>query len=228
MTAPSDGPFVDQNVATRDVPGASPDAYGQSQYQVRFEWGEHGARFSTQGAHVVVLVDAFDATTRVVPESEDATAALVTELPSEAGGIAAELSRGGAVVLTASLRNRAAVAQRILDLQNARGTRTLIAVIAFGRRWPDGQVRFAIEDQLTAGAVIDGLIALGIDYTSPEAATASSAFAGLSQAIKHVFSASVSGKSLTASGHRNDVLRAAQLDVSDVVPEYRDGAFRAS
>ncbi len=63
----------------------------------------------------------------------------------------------GPVVLAASMRNRTAVAERILALQERRGERMIVAVIAAGRSAgaSDGSVRFAIEDQLVGGAVID-------------------------------------------------------------------------
>jgi hypothetical protein len=68
-----------------------------------------------------------------------------------------------------------------------------------------------VEDLLAAGAVIDALAEVGIDYASPEAAAAVAAFTGLRNAVGHVLSASVSGQELIASDGRApvDAARAA-------------------
>jgi 2-phosphosulfolactate phosphatase len=56
----------------------------------------------------------------------------------------------------------------------------------------DGQWRYAVEDQLAAGAVIDRLSELGLDATSTEAAAAEAAYRSLSRAVGHLMTASVS------------------------------------
>ncbi len=73
----------------------------------------------------------------------------------------------GSLVLLGCLRNAAAVADAVLAEQTRRaGARTSIAVIASRRAHcaDSSEVRFAVEDQLGAGAVIDALGALGIDH----------------------------------------------------------------
>lgn len=149
-------------------------------------------------------------------------------LPSLNGGaIARAFARDADVtVLAASLRNRSATARRILELQEQRGRRLFVAVVAAGERGADG-ARFAIEDQLVAGAVVDALVALGIDHTSPEAAVACAAYEGLRQASTHLIGASGSGAELAAAGFRDDVRLATQRDATELVPELRDGVFRA-
>ncbi len=99
---------------------------------------------------------------------------------------------------------------------------------------PEGQsVRFAVEDQLGAGAVIDALGSLGIDHTSPEAAAACEAFRGLRGAVRHLLTASGSGQQLLLrqgqqpDDARDEVLSAAAVDAASVVPVLRDGAFVA-
>lgn len=218
---------------------------GQAKYQVRFDWGAAGAERIVPGAHVVVLVDALSFTTSAVVaaqqggEADAAAAGAVDDAvaPGDPHGaadaaapaavLAAALAAGGVVVLAASLRNRAAVAEHILAMQERRGERTIVAIIAAGEpESADGATRFAIEDQLTAGAVVDALVGLGIDHTSPEAAVASAAFEGLRHAIVHLVAASGSGVALTAAGRRAEIRLATERDVTTVVPEWRDGAFR--
>ncbi len=46
-----------------------------------------------------------------------------------------------------------------------------------------------VEDLLAAGAVVDALVATGIDHTSPEAAVACAAYTGLRRAVRHLVSA---------------------------------------
>jgi len=58
----------------------------------------------------------------------------------------------------------------------------------------DGTLRFAVEDLLAAGAIIDALSTAGIDHQSPEAAAAASAYTGLKNATRHLISASASSR----------------------------------
>ena len=53
---------------------------------------------------------------------------------------------------------------------------------------------FAVEDFLAAGAVIDALATVGIDFNSPEAASACAAYEGLRNATLHLTSASETGQ----------------------------------
>ena len=151
-------------------------------------------------------------------------------IPSPNGGaIAARLAGRDVVVLAGALRNRTAVAQRILALQEERGERTIVAIVAAGEREsPAGAgeaIRFAIEDQLAAGAIVDALVGLGIDHTSPEAAVACAAFEGLRHATTHLIGASGSAVELVEQGFRADVRFASERDASRVVPELRGGVF---
>ena len=88
-------------------------------------------------------------------------------------------------------------------------------------------IRFAIEDQLAAGAIVDALVGLGIDHTSPEAAVACAAFEGLRHATTHLIGASGSAVELVEQGFRADVRFASERDASRVVPELRGGVFLA-
>ncbi|MGI9821866.1 2-phosphosulfolactate phosphatase [Agromyces sp. Marseille-Q5079] len=223
------------------------NALGQAKYQVRFDWGVEGAARILPGAHIVVLVDALLATTLAVVAAEHGETFAVSAhaggdaardaAGTETAAIAEALAGHDVVVLAASLRNREAVARRVLALQEARGERLLVAVVAAGERAgadesadaaaSGGGIRFAIEDQLTAGAVIDALVRLGIDHTSPEAAVACAAFEGLQHAAVHLISASGSGARLAEAGRKPDARLATQRDVTDLVPVLREGVFGA-
>lgn len=166
----------------------------QSKYQVRFDVGVDGlARIGD--ADILVWVDALGL------GDPDAVVGALAE-PTSA--------------VTATLANRSAVAAWVLDQQVQRGRRVSIAVVAAGR---DGG--FASHDLLAAGAVIDALTALGIDFTSPEAAVVCAAFEGLKNAVGHLFTASVAGQELIADGQRERVVAAARLDSTGSVDVLR-------
>jgi 2-phosphosulfolactate phosphatase len=168
---------------------------GQTQYQVRFDWGTAGAAAIGHDADVIVWVD-------VLALGETGGA----DVPSEA-----------ATTVLGSLRNRRAVAEWVLAQQGDKGERFMVAIVAAGETWPNGSPRFSVEDLLAAGAIIDALADLGIDYCSPESAAAAAAFTGLRNATGHLIGASASGRTLAAEGRRADIDNAIELDVSSEV-----------
>jgi 2-phosphosulfolactate phosphatase len=174
---------------------------GQTQYQVRFDWGLDGAQAIAKDADVIVLVDALEVST-----SPD---------------VAAVLDPGAAVVV-GNLRNRKAIARWALERQGDKGDRFTIGIVAAGETRGAGGTRFAVEDLLAAGAVIDALADVGIDYCSPEAAAASASFTGLRNATGHLIGASASGRALAAAGRRADIDFAIDLDASSEVPVLRE------
>jgi 2-phosphosulfolactate phosphatase len=117
------------------------------------------------------------------------------------------------------------VAEWVLARQTEKGDRFAVAVIAAGETREDDSIRFAVEDLLGAGAIIDALAAVGIDYCSPEAAAACAAFTGLRGAVGHLLSASASGKELIEEGLTADIEYAAEVDSSTVVPVLREYRF---
>lgn len=145
--------------------------HGQAQYQVRFDWGFAGAQTISGGADVVVWVDqlGFAESEATLPEHD---------------------------VVHGTIESRRALADWALARQGDRGDRFTIAVVAAGEHRPDGSLRFAVEDLLAAGAVIDALADVGIDYCSPESAAAAAAYTGLSNATSHLISSSASGQAL--------------------------------
>jgi hypothetical protein len=132
----------------------------QSTYQVRFDWGHAGAASIGQDAEAVVWVSQ------------------LLETPGPDGAVPGSLERAeqlGAWALTQ---------------QQEHGGRFRIAVVAAGAVRDDGSLRFAVEDLLAAGAIIEAIAAVGIDHQSPEAAAAASAYRGLRTATRHLLSAS--------------------------------------
>jgi 2-phosphosulfolactate phosphatase len=153
----------------------------QTHYQVRFARGIEGLQ--TVGAHadVVIWVDA-------LPEPGEATA----QKPAKRGHDAhahgwPELV--GVPIIHADLTTRTDAAKWMLEQQVEAGDRVSVAVVAAS----DG-----VEDTLAAGAVIDAMAGLGIDFSSPEAAVVCASFTGLERAVAHLFTASVAGRALIA------------------------------
>lgn len=210
--------------------------FDQSRYQIRFEWGVDGLeRLAASDIVVVVDVLRFSSTVtdRVaagerVPLDDAAHAVSLNGARVAAHAAAAEHAP---VVLLGCLRNAAAVAQEVLAEQTRRAARTSVAVIACGEltdRAAGAPLRFAVEDLLGAGAVIDAIGALGLDHTSPEAAATCEAFRGLERATRHLLTSSGSGQELLARDLRDETLAAAEVDAAASVPVLRDGVFVAA
>lgn len=215
-----------------------PSPFDQSAYQVRFEWGEAGLD-RLAAADVVVVVDVlrFSSTmTDAVAEGGQPLVADALAWSRNGAPVTVAAGRTGATVLAGSIRNAGAVARAVQSIQERRGARTSVAVVAAGERDATGALRFAVEDQLGAGAVIAALSDLGIDHTSPDAAVAGESFRALRRALTHMLTASGSGRELAAGIPETalaeetgltptSTLAAAALDAMDVVPELRDGRF---
>ena len=202
----------------------TPAALSQVDYQVRLEWGEAGLG-RVAPAHVVVVVQTLGLTARALAAAESGEAAPAQADAADRIALAAE--REGAHVVAGGIRNAAAVAAHVLEVQRSRGDRTSIAIIAVG---DDGQSgpRFAVEDSLGAGAVVAALGDLGIDHASPDAAVAGEGFRALRGAVRHLLTASGTGRLRADAGERDLVLAAAERDAASVVPVLRDGAFSAA
>ena len=170
----SRAPCHDGRVTSALLP-AHPAA--QSKYQVRFDWGVDGAERIAAGADVVVVVDVLGGQWRPVldagerAETDAQRDALLAALPPRAA------------VLSAGFGTASAAARWITEHQHALGRRAMIAIVAAGGvgggEDAGSGIRFAVENQLAAGALIDALATLGIDFCSPEAAASCAAFTGL-------------------------------------------------
>ncbi|WP_309127583.1 2-phosphosulfolactate phosphatase [Microbacterium sp.] len=218
-----------------------PSPFDQSSYQVRHEWGVEGlARLAP--ADIVVVVDTLRFSSTLADLVADGRTVALDEARAwstngavVAGAAAADTA---AVVLLGGIRNAAAVARAVMTIQERRAARTSVTVLAAGELAVDGSLRFAVEDQLGAGAVIAALTDLGIDHSSPEAAAAAESYRALRRALRHLLSASGSGRELAdgvastarmeASGIRPaSVAEAAEPDAVDAVPVLHDGTFTA-
>ncbi|MFJ4173315.1 2-phosphosulfolactate phosphatase [Microbacterium sp. NPDC089696] len=215
-----------------------PTPFDQSTYQVRLEWGVDGlARLAPADIVVVVDVLRFSSTVADAVASGSSVALDDAQGWSRNGAAVAAAARD-AVVLVGGLRNATAVAAAVTTLQERRQARTSVAVIAAGEADSAGVLRFAVEDQLGAGAVIDALTTRGIDHTAPDAAVAAEGFRALRRALRHMVSASGSAREIAEGVPATDRMSAAGLvpttaadaavlDAIDVVPVLRDGEFVA-
>ncbi len=168
----------------------------QQKYQVRFDVGLAGFQALAAAADVIILADA---------------------LPSPGSEAAPPTALHDHQVIAANLANCASVADWVLARQAEKGDRFAVAVIGVGERRVDGSSRFAVEDFLAAGAVIDALSARGIDHCSPEAAAAAAGFVGLKQAVRHLVTACETAQVLVAAGRAAEVQAAVQAAARTLV-----------
>jgi 2-phosphosulfolactate phosphatase len=139
-------------------------------------------------------------------------------LPSPNGSaISFALAEAGVTVVGAAVRNAGAVAAWLRDRPAS-----TVAVVAAGERWPDGQLRPAIEDLWGSGVVLS---ALGETGASPEAGAAMAAFGAVAGRLGDALHACASGRELVEDGFAADVDLAAAYDVSEVVPVLYGDAF---
>ncbi|WP_072802081.1 2-phosphosulfolactate phosphatase [Rhodococcoides yunnanense] len=145
-------------------------------------------------------------------------------LPSPNGStIASALSTETTVCVGASLRNAAAVASWI---SHTVGPNAVVSVVAAGERWPDGELRPAVEDLWGAGYVLAELALRDPARSfSPEARVAIDAWTAVSSAVHDRLRQCASGQELIDIGFAADVDIAAEVDGSRTVPVLRNGCF---
>lgn len=127
------------------------------------------------------------------------------------------LSTRETLTIAGCLRNAKAVAEAA-EIYGER-----IAVIPSGERWPDSTLRPSFEDLIGAGAIIHYLDG----KCSPEAYAARSAFESAEPNLENLLIQCGSGKELIERGYKQDVLLAAELNVSGCVPVLHAGAYIA-
>ena len=100
-----------------------------------------------------------------------------------------------------------------------------VSVVACGERWEqpheDGCLRFAIEDYLGAGAILNSLPF----SISPEAEMSAVAFAAMQDRLTETLWSCCSGLELRNRGYPQDVEHASMLNVYDSAPILRRGQF---
>ncbi|WP_293866985.1 2-phosphosulfolactate phosphatase [uncultured Alsobacter sp.] len=142
-------------------------------------------------------------------------------LPSPNGSrICAEASRHGATVAVGCLRNASAVARYARERFAAQD----VCIVAAGERWPDATLRPAIEDELGAGAILDGLEG---SFT-PEADLVLSTYRAVRERVADLVRSSISGRELRDRGFGADVDMALERDASPGVPILVDGELVAA
>lgn len=211
--------------------------FSQSPYQVRLDWGTAGlARLAPSDIVVVVDVLRFSSTvTDAVAAGEEVVLADAQGWSRNGAAVSAAVPPD-ATVLVGGIRNASAVARAVQTVQERRQARTSVAIIAAGELDATGDLRFAVEDQLGAGAIIAALTDLGIDHTVPDAAVAAEGFRALRRATRHLLSASGSAREIEAGVDATarieasglvptSIADAGVLDAVDVVPVLRDGRF---
>lgn len=215
-----------------------PSPFDQSTYQVRLDWGVAGlTRLAPADIVVVVDVLRFSSTvTDAVAEGREVVLADAEEWSRNGAAVASAAAASDTTVLLGSIRNASAVARTVQIVQERRQARTSVAIIAAGEIDVTRELRFAVEDQLGAGAIVAALTDLGIDHTAPDAAVAAEGFRALRRALRHLLSASGSAREIDAgvaatarieaSGLMPTAITdASSLDAVDAVPVLRDGRF---
>ena len=147
-------------------------------------------------------------------------------LPSPNGStISHDVAELGAAVIGVSLRNADAAAEwtirRLADRPDAS-----VAAIAAGERWPDSELRPAVEDLWGAGAYLAALAERGFGPLSPEARAAAAAYTAVAD-IGAELRASVGGQELIGFDYAADVDVAAELNSTTVVPQLSGASFTA-
>lgn len=143
-------------------------------------------------------------------------------LPSPNGSAITVAASSGSV-LAGCLRNATAIA-RWLDRHGYGTPHRPAVIIAAGERWPDEELRPALEDLLGAGAIITALPA--DRARSPEAAAAEAVWRSCGYQAGEFLRNCLSGQELTAAGYAADVTLAADHDAQTTVPLLVGTAFR--
>jgi 2-phosphosulfolactate phosphatase len=144
-------------------------------------------------------------------------------IPSPNGGTCARYGRAAPAVLAGTLVNASATGAYISTL--LADSAACVTVVACGERWAehqdDGPLRFAIEDYLGAGAILDA-----IPYgRSPEADLCASAFHAVRTRIADVLWSCGSGIELRDRGREDDLRLASHIDLFSTVAIMRGDHF---
>jgi 2-phosphosulfolactate phosphatase len=146
-------------------------------------------------------------------------------LASLNGAICSRYAQQAPALFVGTLINAAAAAAAVM--QELRNADRRVTVIACGERWKtpseDGELRFALEDYLGAGAILSCLR----QEMSPEARVCASAFLAVRDDLEALLLDCDSGRELVDRGLSDDVRHAARLNLYDAVPVMRGGFLQA-
>lgn len=129
-------------------------------------------------------------------------------LPSPNGSRLSLLSMGNSIIIGCLLN-----AQAVAASLTARGGDVML--VPAGERWPDDTIRFALEDYLGAGAILQHLAC----DKSPEAMVCEAAFVAVQNRLLETLLGCRSGQELAGKGYESDVEVAARLNSSQTVPK---------
>jgi 2-phosphosulfolactate phosphatase len=217
--------------------------FEQAGYALRFDWGQDGAVRAGARGDIVVIVDVLRFSTTVAAHTaagatveprhwkDGSDTSLLSPRSAGVGRLGGRIAlaspngamccraaneAGASAVFAGALVNASAVAAAVCACAQP------VTVIACGERWPDGSLRFAIEDLFGAGAIVAALPNL---TSSPEAKTARAAFLGAKKQLVARLLTCGSGIELIDKGHEADVHYAAQLSSLTVAPRLTNGVF---
>ncbi|RLQ94550.1 2-phosphosulfolactate phosphatase [Falsibacillus albus] len=141
-------------------------------------------------------------------------------LPSPNGSTCTVIAKeSNACTIAGSLRNAFAVTTYIKHHYPDK----VVSVIACGELWPSGALRPSIEDLIGAGAILSQFDQSNL---SPEAKVAVSAFKFAEHDMRAVLMDCSSGRELIEKGFPDDVSMASELNASQTVPVFCDGAYK--
>ena len=145
-------------------------------------------------------------------------------LPSPNGSTCTGYASTAEYVFAGALINAKATAEKISELIT--NTNLNLTIIACGERFnfsnEDGDLRFAVEDYLGAGAILSYL-----DFgKSAEALVCESAFLNSKDNIKEIILNCETGVELKGKGFEKDIEFSAQLDLYDAVVILENGYYK--
>jgi 2-phosphosulfolactate phosphatase len=225
--ADPDGALVVVDVLSFSTAVAVATGRGTAVYPHPWPSAEAGAFASTRGA--VLAVHRNEVSERhpwsLSPAHlADAPTVERLVLPSPNGSAIAAAASDGCV-LAGCLRNASATA-RWLERAGYGTPQRPVTVIAAGERWPDGELRPALEDLLGAAAII---AAFGNGaLRSAEASATEALWQARHDQAGALLRECFSGQELAQRGFADDVALAAEYDVQDNAAVLTDGAFRAA
>jgi 2-phosphosulfolactate phosphatase len=182
------------------------------------EWAaRHGSVIASHGS----AADVFSLSPGSFANAEPGARVVIS---SANGATCARLAAGAAAVFAAGLENARADSTAVNEELANGGTG--VTVVACGERWPEaseeGDLRFALEDYLGAGAVLSGL-QLSL---SPDAEVCRAAFENARNNLRGLVWNCPSGVELRERGLEEDVHWCCALNSLEVVPRLVEGVFR--